>query len=140
LQAERSTLAHIGVSSIGTILLVWYCLSRPLTHGQEFGLALAVFAFFLWATARLQIGGSFSVAPTAKALVTRGIYSRIRNPIYVFGMLWIAGLILAIGRPWWLLILLVLAPMQVARAKKEARVLEEKFGDAYRAYRRRSWF
>lgn len=55
-------------------------------------------------------------------------------------MLWIAGLILAIGRPWWLLILLVLAPMQMVRARKEARVLEEKFGEEYREYRRRTWF
>ncbi len=45
LQAERSTLAPIGVSSTGTILLVWYCLSRSLTPAQEFGLALAVLAF-----------------------------------------------------------------------------------------------
>ena len=119
---------------------MWYCLTRPLTGAQESGLGLAIAAFLLWATARLQIDASFSVRPRAKALVTQGIYSRIRNPIYVFGMLWIAGLILAIGRPWWLLILLVLAPMQMVRARKEARVLEEKFGEEYREYRRRTWF
>ena len=140
MKLERTTIAHICVSSIGTILLVWYCSGRTLTYTREFGLALAVLAFFLWATARVQIGGSFSVAPKAKALVTCGIYSRIRNPIYLFGMLWIAGLILAIGRPWWLLVLLVLGPLQVARARKEARVLEQEFGDQYRAYRRTTWF
>jgi protein-S-isoprenylcysteine O-methyltransferase Ste14 len=121
-------------------LLIWYCLSRPLSPVQELGLALAIATFFLWATARLQIGSSFAVKPKAKALVTRGIYSGIRNPIYIFGMLWIAGLILALGKPWWLIILLALAPMQIIRAKREARVLEAKFGDAYRAYRRRTLF
>jgi len=140
LRIERSAIAHIGVSSIGTSLLAWYCLSRPLTGLQEGGLALAIAAFLLWATARLQLGKSFSVSPQAKALVTRGIYSRIRNPIYTFGLLWIVGLILAVGHPAWLVILLVLIPMQIVRAKKEARVLEEKFGDEYRAYRARTWF
>lgn len=140
LRIERSATAHISVSSIGTALLVWYCLTRPLSGLQELGLALAIAAFLLWATARLQLGKSFSVSPQAKALVTGGVYSRIRNPIYTFGMLWIVGLILAVGHPAWLLILLVLIPMQFVRARKEARVLEAKFGEEYRAYRARTWF
>ena len=100
---------------------------------------MTIAAFFLWATARLQINASFAVKPKAKVLVTRGLYSRIRNPIYIFGMLWIAGLTLALGKPWWVIILLALAPLQIVRAKREARVLEEKFGDQYRAYRRQTW-
>lgn len=119
---------------------MWYCLGRPLTYVQEFGLALAIAAFFLWATARAQLGKSFSVSPRAKGLVTRGIYSRIRNPIYTFGMLWIVGLILAVAHPLWLLILLVLIPMQLVRARREAQVLEAKFGEEYRAYRAKTWF
>jgi protein-S-isoprenylcysteine O-methyltransferase Ste14 len=133
-------LAHIGVSSIGTIVLLWFGLSRTLDAWQKFGLGLAMSAFLLWATARWQLGRSFSVKPRAKALVTHGIYSRIRNPIYTFGLLWIAGLILVVGRPEWLVVLLALLPMQFIRARKEARVLEEKFGEEYRAYRRRTWF
>jgi len=31
-------------------------------------------------------------------------------------------------------------PLQVWRARNEARVLETKFGDAYRDYRRNTWF
>lgn len=140
MKPQNTALAHVGISSLGTILLVWYGFSRPITTPRALGLAVAILAFVLWATARLQLGESFSVQPRARALVTRGIYSRIRNPIYVFGMLWIAGLILTLGRPWWLLILLALLPMQMARARKEALVLEEKFGEDYRAYRRRTWF
>jgi protein-S-isoprenylcysteine O-methyltransferase Ste14 len=140
LRIERSAIAHIGVSSIGTLLLVWYGLTRPLTGLRELGLALAIAAFLLWATARVQLGTSFSVKPQAKALVTRGVYSRICNPIYTFGLLWIVGLVLAVGHPAWLLILLALLPMQIVRARREARVLEAKFGEEYRAYRARTWF
>jgi protein-S-isoprenylcysteine O-methyltransferase Ste14 len=140
LQVQRSAIAHICFSSIGTIVLVWYGLSRPLELSETLGLILAIWAFILWATARVQLGSSFSVQPEARALVTRGIYSRIRNPIYVFGAMWIAGLVLVIGKPFWLLILLLLLPMQVVRARRESRVLEEKFGAEYREYRRMTWF
>jgi protein-S-isoprenylcysteine O-methyltransferase Ste14 len=94
----------------------------------------------LWITARIQLGRSFSIAPKATALVTRGIYSRIRNPIYVFSATWIAGLALALGKPIGLLLLIPLIPMQVARARREGRVLEAEFGEAYREYRRKTWF
>ena len=140
LAIQRTSIAHVSISSIGTILLVWFGLRRPLEPAQSAGLALAIAAFILWATARIQLGGSFSVQPKAKVLVTRGLYSRIRNPIYVFGMMWIAGLVLTVGRPSWLLILALLIPLQILRARREARVLEEKFGEAYREYRRKTWF
>jgi protein-S-isoprenylcysteine O-methyltransferase Ste14 len=104
------------------------------------GLALAVPSLLLWLTARVQLGRSFSVRARATELVTHGLYSRIRNPIYVFGTLFAAGFILIMGRPIWLLLIVALIPMQVVRARKEARVLEEKFGEQYRRYRARTWF
>jgi len=104
------------------------------------GLALTIPSFLLWLTARVQLGRSFSVRARATELVTQGIYSKIRNPIYVFGTLFVAGFILIMGRPIWLLLPVALIPMQVVRARKEARVLEERFGDQYRLYRARTWF
>jgi protein-S-isoprenylcysteine O-methyltransferase Ste14 len=94
----------------------------------------------LWTTARIQLGRSFSIAPKATALVTRGIYSKIRNPIYVFSATWIAGLALALGKPIALLLVIPIIPMQAARARRESRVLEAKFGEEYRDYRRKTWF
>ena len=110
------------------------------TPMRAVGLALMIVGLAGWITARLQLGKSFSIQAKAIALVTHGIYSKIRNPVYVFGTIFIAGVILAVGRPVFLLILLVIIPMQIIRARKEARVLETKFGDAYRAYRSRTWF
>jgi len=103
------------------------------------GLCLAVAGFILWAVARFQLGRSFTIRAQAKQLVTRGVYSKIRNPIYVFGSVFIAGYLLLLGRPPWLLIFVGLIPLQIWRARKEARVLEAKFGEEYRAYRAQTW-
>jgi protein-S-isoprenylcysteine O-methyltransferase Ste14 len=80
------------------------------------------------------------VQAKATTLVTSGIYSRIRNPIYIFGGLTIAGFFLWINRPRLLLCFAVLIPMQVYRIRKEERVLTEKFGVSYLDYKRQTWF
>lgn len=90
---------------------------------------------------RYTLGRSFSIVPKATELVTTGIYSRIRNPIYVSSVTLILGLVVMMRRASWLLLaLIVIIPMQMVRARREARVLEAKFGDAYREYRARTWF
>jgi protein-S-isoprenylcysteine O-methyltransferase Ste14 len=115
---------------------------RPaiLTLSNIVGLVLMVFGFVLWVTARLQLGDSFSVSAQARRLVTHGLYSRIRNPVYVFGAVALSGLVLAMGKPIFLLALLLLVPLQIKRARAESKVLEEKFGDAYREYCNNTWF
>ena len=104
------------------------------------GLALCTIGFGGVIVARFTLGKSFSVAARARELVTAGIYSRIRNPIYIFGMVFFAGLWAMVRIPAMGLLFLVLIPVQVWRAKREARVLEEKFGDEYRRYRAGTWF
>jgi protein-S-isoprenylcysteine O-methyltransferase Ste14 len=105
-----------------------------------FGLCLGITGFILWSIARFQLGSSFAVTAQARHLVTQGLYSKLRNPNYVFGSLVIAGGILFAQRPAFLWIFLVLIPLQVWRAGKESKVLEEKFGDEYRKYRAQTWF
>jgi protein-S-isoprenylcysteine O-methyltransferase Ste14 len=92
------------------------------------------------AVARYQLGRSFSVRPEAHKLVTRGVYSKIRNPIYVFGTVVFAGLVLVVHRPVLWLIIPVIIIVQTIRAHREALVLEAAFGDAYREYRSKTWF
>lgn len=103
------------------------------------GFAVAVPAAALLFTARWQLGKSFSVTPQARALVTHGIYSKIRNPIYVFSALLIAGVLIALQYRA-LLLLVVLVPIQMFRSRQESKVLEARFGDEYRRYRKGTWF
>ena len=108
--------------------------------GRWTGLALGVVGLAGVIVARYTLGRSFSVTPQARALVTTGIYSRICNPIYISAEILLIGIAIMLWKLSLLLVFLVVIPMQIWRARREARVLEEKFGDEYRAYRRRTWF
>ncbi|HUJ33359.1 MAG TPA: isoprenylcysteine carboxylmethyltransferase family protein [Candidatus Acidoferrum sp.] len=142
MSTQVTTVITIVAVGLGIGYLMWTesAVFGSWTPARAIGLALAAVAFVFWTVARLQLGKSFSIQAKATELVTHGIYSKIRNPVYVFGTLFMAGIILWIGRPVLLLVLLVAIPVQVMRAKKEARVLEAKFGDAYRQYRAKTWF
>ncbi len=104
------------------------------------GLAIAIPAFLLLILARIQLGRAFSIQAKATSLVTTGLYSRIRNPIYFFSAIGIAGVILWTGKLWLFLFLAILIPMQIVRARKEENVLAEKFGPAYLDYKQKTWF
>ena len=104
------------------------------------GLGVSLLGFAGIIVARYTLGESFSIRARATKLVTTGIYSRIRNPIYVFGVILMVGLILMVRGSFLVLVLIIVVPMQIIRARREARVLEAKFGDAYRQYRDHTWF
>ena len=106
------------------------------------GLTLCLIGLSGVILARYTLGRSFSITAKATELVTTGIYSRIRNPIYVSGVVFLVGLIVMVRRPpfWLVLLLILIIPMQIIRARREARVLEARFGDEYRQYRDRTWF
>ncbi len=136
----KLNIATLLVAAVALVLLLPRLAPLSLTPMRMAGAAIAIPSFLLLCLARLQLGRAFSVRPKATTLVTTGLYARIRNPIYLFGALALAGLVLWFGRPTLLLFLVVLIPIQVIRSRKEARVLEEKFGHAYRDYRSKTWF
>jgi protein-S-isoprenylcysteine O-methyltransferase Ste14 len=103
-------------------------------------LCLSLACAVLWFVARWQLGDSFSVTAQARQLVTRGMYSKIRHPIYVFGTLAFLCIVLALQGWQALIIWVIVILIQVARLRREERVLAEAFGAEYTAYRSRTWF
>jgi protein-S-isoprenylcysteine O-methyltransferase Ste14 len=140
---DRGTIWRVWLPLVaGLGVLGWVFQYGPGPHGlaRAIGLLLGLIGLGGVILSRYTLGQSFSIVPKATALVTSGIYSRIRNPIYVSGEILLLGMLLMVGRPELLVILLLLIPVQVLRARREASVLEAKFGDAYREYRKRTWF
>jgi protein-S-isoprenylcysteine O-methyltransferase Ste14 len=64
----------------------------------------------------------------------------LRNPIYVFAELLFIGAAVFLWSWGPLLIALLVLPVQIVRARKEAAVLQSAFGDDYTRYRRQTWF
>jgi protein-S-isoprenylcysteine O-methyltransferase Ste14 len=130
----------LAVGAFGVLILIVHFWEPPWMAVRILGLVVAIPSLLLLALARVQLGQAFSIQARATTLVTTGLYSRIRNPIYVFSGLVIAGIILWANQPWLLLIFVLLIPMQIHRSRKEAKVLEEKFGAAYLEYKQKTWF
>jgi protein-S-isoprenylcysteine O-methyltransferase Ste14 len=131
-----------AVQVVVVCALLWFVITMPCAWDlqRSIGLFLLLAGLCGIAVARMQLGKSFAIRAEAHQLVTHGIYSKIRNPIYVFGTVLFAGFVLIIHRPvLWLLVLSIVI-LQTVRARREARVLEAAFGDAYREYRRKTWF
>ena len=139
---KRHIYAFSGIQIVAAVGVLWFLItwSGPWRATRYIGTVLVVVGLSCIVVARYQLGGSFSVKAEAHKLVTTGLYSKIRNPIYVFGMVMIMGMILILGRPEGWLVLAAAILGQTIRARREARVLEAAFGDAYREYRRKTWF
>lgn len=136
----KLNIATLALVTVAAVILGLRATELPWTIPRIAGFAIAAPSFLLLALARIQLGRAFSVQAKATTLVTTGLYARIRNPIYVFGGLLIAGVIIWLDRPWLLLCFIILIPMQLIRSRKEEQVLAEKFGAAYLDYKRKTWF
>ncbi len=140
---DRATIWRVWLPLAGGLWgLIWIFQHAPGPHGlaRIIGLLCGLVGLAGVILSRYTLGRSFSVAPKATALVTSGIYSRIRNPIYISGVILFIATALIVWRPEPLAVLLVLIPVQIFRARREAAVLEARFGDSYREYRQRTWF
>ena len=117
-------------------LAVW---RSPRTPFFWTGLGLAGATLPLWVAARVQLGRSFSFRAEARRLVTTGLYSRLRHPIYLFGGIAYFGALLALQ--YWPLFWLwmALTPLQLVRMRRENAALEAAFGQEFARHRSRTW-
>src|ERR1700678_1642383 len=94
--------------SVSCILLrdLWSLRTNQMHIETCVGRALAVISFALVVLSRLQLGKSFAINPKANDLVTHGLYSRLRHPMYLFVDLIVCGIALAVHR-WYVLLLLI---------------------------------
>ena len=140
MEMKRSARVVTLVPLAAIALLLLEFASKPWTALRIIGLVVTIGASAALTMARLQLGNSFTILPEANELVTQGIYSKVRNPIYVFSAIGIAGLLLYLNWLGLFWIFLIVIPLQIVRARKEGRVLEERFGEEYRQYKARTWF
>jgi protein-S-isoprenylcysteine O-methyltransferase Ste14 len=105
---------------------------------------LGLFLFFVglifWIKSLKDIGPSFSASAKAKKLVTTGMYSKFRHPIYYSGILMDIGLVISTLKLWIFLIVFVIFLIQLIRIHREEKILIRKFGKRYIEYKKRTLF
>jgi protein-S-isoprenylcysteine O-methyltransferase Ste14 len=136
----RISYVHLLEDFLFYLAFYLFAIPRHFDRVSLWGSLLAVPSFVLWFAAKLHLGASFTPLPEARTLVTRGLYSRIRHPIYFFSTLAMLGTAICLRLWWFNLMTAIIVPLQLWRIRLEERVLREKFGEAYLEYRHRTWF
>ncbi|HEV2733080.1 MAG TPA: isoprenylcysteine carboxylmethyltransferase family protein [Terriglobales bacterium] len=107
------------------------------------GVAITSLGILLMIWARRHLGRYWSDKVEIKAdhqLISTGPYSRLRHPIYTGMLVGIAGTAIAVGEWRSVAAFLLLLTNYVIKARKEERILREKFAAAFEAYERRTGF
>lgn len=105
------------------------------------GIAMYVAATLLFLSAleaarRVPLPRTFVDDPMPKALITSGPFAVIRHPFYVaYSLAWLAAPVATHG-PFVALFALIAIATYAASARREEKLLEERFGEAYLAYKR----
>ncbi|MDB5260400.1 MAG: putative protein-S-isoprenylcysteine methyltransferase [Candidatus Nomurabacteria bacterium] len=137
----KEFLEDIYIDVLVSILFIVYVLMNPINTGQyRFGVYLALVSFVLWLISRFQLGKSFTMKAEARELITHGIYSKVRHPMYLFSSLMILGILLCLNYIIGYVLFIILIYVQISRMKKEEKTLERKFGNKYIEYKSKSWF
>jgi len=136
----------------GSLLLPMLYLFTPLLAFADYvparatpwaGAGAMVVALWLFWRSHADLGDNWSMSLEVRrehALVSHGVYRRMRHPMYAAIILF--GAAQALLLPNWLAgfsALVSFAPMYIVRTPREERLMIETFGAEYEAYARRTW-
>jgi protein-S-isoprenylcysteine O-methyltransferase Ste14 len=121
-----------------TLLYIGYHWTGRLN--EIIGVCVTFLALLFWIKARIDLGKAFSLMPKTASLITKGLYRKIRNPMYLFGSIAIFGLLIALNNVYLYIIFLALLFIQGLRSRKEEALLLQKFGEKYLTYKKQTWF
>ena len=143
------------LSGVGMQLIPLVYLLTPWLDFAEYGLPTAAsvalgvvgalfFAVGIWLLWRSHADLGRNFAPTLQivedhALVTDGVFRRIRHPMYTAHLLWGIGQMFLLQN--WIAgpaFLVVQIPLYLRRIPAEERMMLEEFGDEYREYMKRT--
>ena len=127
--------ALAGLTMLYALLL--FPRAAPDAIWDSASLALLLAGHFLCAVTLSQLGRSFSVMPEARRLVTAGVYSKIRHPLYLAEAVATLGVLLQYRSVGAALLVAAQFAVQLWRMHEEEKVLEAQFPD-YAGYRGRT--
>ena len=117
----------------------WMCFNDPYQMNLPFwvrytGLAFFIIGFFLFIFSHMKIRGQ-----ETDKLITTGIYSKIRHPMYLGFIIWIIGFPIFMNAAFTLASAIIWIPQILYWRVSEERQLEKKYKD-YQEYKKKAWF
>ena len=101
---------------------------------------IIIFGVIIWFLAKKEIG-RISLFITNEKIVTSGIYSKIRHPLYLGVKIIFFGLALMFKSiTGAVLVIIILIPFHVSRSRLEEKTLIKKYGKTYINYKKKTWF
>ena len=104
------------------------------------GLIIFSFGLLIWWTGKLTLDDAFNIGLEPIKFVTKGIYSRIRHPIYVGLCLTLLGLAIFVPSILWFGLFAVTFFVLIIKAFLEEKRLFEKYGQKYMEHKKQTWF
>ena len=129
---------------LGAFLLIWIAdsfflhASTPRSDYFPLHVRLPIAGLALLAIFYLQRSGYIAVRQRGRAILTTGAFQHVRHPLYLGILLFYFVLVLITASFLSLGLLVAIFAFYDYIAGYEERIMEEKFGDAYREYKRRT--
>jgi protein-S-isoprenylcysteine O-methyltransferase Ste14 len=127
------------------IILVLTIIFRYQFNGGEYlrtiGFIIGAIGVVILITGIMTLGKYFTASITPKGLVTHGIYSKFRHPIFMGVILVYLGMEFIFQSIYGLLLVIfVLIPFYIYSAIEEEKMLSKTFKDKYTAYKKKTLF
>lgn len=108
---------------------------------QIFGYSIIIIGIVLIIVAKKTLGEFFTTSIIPKGLVTHGIYSKIRHPMFFGAIIVFFGISLIFSSIiGFLLVIFLLIPFFIYSAIEEETILKEKYKERYTKYKKNTFF
>jgi protein-S-isoprenylcysteine O-methyltransferase Ste14 len=139
---KRYQLEHVVPFALTVLSVYFWIAFTDQRLVKIIGLAVNIIGLIIWWSAKLTIGENWNAGygkPQIKKLVTHGVYSRIRHPLYWGINLTLIGLCLLYPNILFLIISSLIIIYFFYRMRAEDKYLLEKLGMEYRNYKNQTW-
>lgn len=137
---KRHQIENIVPFTFTLVSIYFFIKYFPFKNNLFFGVPVTIAGLTIWWSGKLALDDSFTALPKAKKLITKGIYSKFRHPIYIGWSLTLIGWGFLLESSMMILISIIITTFLIIKSYFEEKVLLKKFGRKYQEYKRKTWF